>query len=100
MTIHYREVLKNAGTISAKIAKDFALSEFEKYTDEHLTEDMLVPEIEIDAELYISDINFTLYSILQQFATFGPGNMSPVFKTSNVIDFLLITLNLHDITTI
>ena len=26
-----REVLKNAGSISAKIAKDFALSEFEKY---------------------------------------------------------------------
>ena len=61
-------------------------AEFQKYTDEHITDDMLVPEIEIDAELYISDINFKLYSILKQFAPFGPGNMSPVFKTENVID--------------
>jgi len=47
---------------------------------------MLVPEIEIDAELFISDINFKFYKILMQFAPFGPGNMSPVFQTKNVID--------------
>jgi len=47
---------------------------------------MLVPEIEIDANLYISDINFNFYKILKQFAPFGPGNMSPIFQTENVID--------------
>ncbi len=61
-------------------------SEFEKYAADHLTDDMLVPEIEIDEELFVSDINFKFHKILKQFAPFGPGNMSPFFKTSNVID--------------
>lgn len=60
--------------------------EFYVYTEKHLKEDMLIPEIEIDAELYISDINTKFYKILKQFAPFGPGNMSPVFVTNNVID--------------
>ncbi|MBC8320923.1 MAG: single-stranded-DNA-specific exonuclease RecJ [Bacteroidetes bacterium] len=65
---------------------DDFVSEFHKYADEHITEDMLIPEIEIDAELFISDINFNFFKILKQFAPFGPGNMSPVFLTKNVID--------------
>lgn len=65
---------------------DEFISEFHKYTDKHITDDMLIPEIEIDTELFISDINFNFYKILTQFAPFGPGNMSPVFLTKNVID--------------
>jgi single-stranded-DNA-specific exonuclease len=59
---------------------------FEEYASDKLTDDMLVPEIEIDEELFISDINFKFYRILSQFAPFGPGNMSPFFITNNVID--------------
>jgi len=62
------------------------IKEFNDYADEHITDEMLVPEIEIDAELFISDINFKFYKILKQFAPFGPGNMSPTFMTRNVID--------------
>ncbi len=62
------------------------IAKFEKYASEHITEEMLVPEIEIDQELFISDINFKFYRIVKQFAPFGPGNMSPVFLTNNVID--------------
>jgi len=65
---------------------DQFIKEFQDYADKNITDDMLIPEIEIDAELYISDINFKFYKILKQFAPFGPGNMSPVFLTSNVID--------------
>lgn len=60
--------------------------DFLKYADENITDDMLVPEIEIDAELFISDINFKFYRILRQFTPFGPGNMSPIFITKNVVD--------------
>ena len=62
------------------------IAKFEKYASERITEEMLVPEIEIDQELFISDINFKFYRIVRQFAPFGPGNMSPVFITNNVID--------------
>ncbi len=65
---------------------DQFITEFQKYADENITDEMLIPEIEIDAELFISDINFKFYKILKQFAPFGPGNMSPVFCTKNVID--------------
>jgi len=62
------------------------ISEFHKYADDNITDDMLIPEIEIDTELFISDINFKFYKILKQFAPFGPENMSPVFLTKSVID--------------
>lgn len=65
---------------------DAFIERFEKYAEEHLTEEMLVPEIEIDTELFVSDISFKFYRVLKQFAPFGPGNMSPVFLTRNVID--------------
>ncbi len=65
---------------------DEFVDEFEKYAAARLTDNMLVPEIEIDGELFVSDINFKFYKILKQFAPFGPGNMSPFFQTNNVID--------------
>lgn len=62
------------------------LTEFENYASDKLTEDMLTPEIEIDEELFVSDINFKFFKVLKQFAPFGPGNMSPFFQTNHVID--------------
>ncbi|MBN2616071.1 MAG: single-stranded-DNA-specific exonuclease RecJ [Bacteroidales bacterium] len=58
----------------------------EAYAEKHITEEMLVPEIEIDEELYLSDINAKFYRILRQFAPFGPGNMTPLFMSKNLID--------------
>lgn len=65
---------------------DQFIQEFEEYSAERLTDDMLIPEIEIDEELFLSDIHTKFYNILKQFAPFGPGNMSPFFLTKNVID--------------
>jgi len=65
---------------------DEFIQRFEEYAKDRITENMLIPELEIDDELYVSDINFKFYRILKQFAPFGPGNMSPVFITKNVID--------------
>ena len=59
---------------------------FEEYVCENITEKMLVPEVEIDSELNLNQINAKFFRILKQFAPFGPGNMSPVFKAKNVID--------------
>jgi single-stranded-DNA-specific exonuclease len=47
---------------------------------------MLVPEIEVDLEINLNEINSKFFRILRQFAPFGPGNMAPVFKTNGVID--------------
>lgn len=51
-----------------------------------ITDEMLIPEIEIDAELNLADITPAFYNILKQLAPFGPENMNPVFMTKNVSD--------------
>jgi single-stranded-DNA-specific exonuclease len=60
--------------------------EFERLANETLTAEMLVPEIEIDDELNFSEMSPKFLRVLKQFAPFGPGNMAPVFHTSNVCD--------------
>ncbi|HKR06593.1 MAG TPA: single-stranded-DNA-specific exonuclease RecJ [Bacteroidia bacterium] len=59
---------------------------FEEVVSSTIEDRMLVREIEIDAELKLSDITQKFYNILKQFAPFGPGNMAPVFKTADVSD--------------
>ncbi|HNW98638.1 MAG TPA: single-stranded-DNA-specific exonuclease RecJ [Bacteroidales bacterium] len=59
---------------------------FERIVSETITDEMLVPEIEIDSELELTDISPRFYKILKQFAPFGPGNMAPVFLTHGLVD--------------
>lgn len=51
-----------------------------------ITEELLTPEIIIDAEISFSDITPSLFSILLQMEPFGPENMRPVFIAKNVHD--------------
>jgi len=46
-----------------------------------LTDEDLVPKLEIDAELELESIDENLVNVLEQFAPFGPHNMRPVFVT-------------------
>ena len=78
-----------------KYAAGFSLKEeyfeifserFEKYVKENISEDSLTPEVTIDAQIHLNEINNKFYRILKQFAPFGPGNMAPVFLTEDVMD--------------
>lgn len=59
---------------------------FEKEVSLLITDDLLIPEIIIDAEISFSDITPSLYSILSQMEPFGPENMRPVFMVRKVND--------------
>lgn len=59
---------------------------FEEVVSSTITDEMLIPEIEIDAAINLQDITPGFYNVLKQFAPFGPENMSPVFITDNVSD--------------
>ncbi|MBS1690123.1 MAG: single-stranded-DNA-specific exonuclease RecJ, partial [Bacteroidetes bacterium] len=48
---------------------------------------LLIPEIEIDAEINLSDIRQPFYNIINQFEPFGPTNLRPVFLTKQVFDY-------------
>jgi len=62
------------------------IDSFEKIVAETIHEDLLVPEIPIDAELSFKEINFSFLNIIDQMEPFGPGNMRPVFITHDVRD--------------
>ena len=59
---------------------------FEAYVRENLTAEDSVPEIEVDLKINFRDITAKFMRILNQFAPFGPGNLSPIFWTDNVYD--------------
>ncbi len=62
------------------------IDRFEHAVTEKLNGKELVPEIEIDTDLPLSNINSRFYNVLKQFSPFGPGNMSPLFRTDGIID--------------
>ena len=57
---------------------------FEEVVCASITDEQLIQEIKIDAELELKHIDAKFFRILNQFAPFGPENMSPVFLSRNV----------------
>lgn len=47
--------------------------------------EMLVPEIKVDAEIDVSEVNQRFVKILSHFEPFGPGNMTPIFLTRDLM---------------
>ncbi len=65
---------------------DLFIERFEEVVSSTIKDKMLVPEIEIDDSLVLTDINPKFYKVLKQFAPFGPDNLAPIFYTENVRD--------------
>ena len=59
---------------------------FEAHVKSNIKSNLLEPEIKIDSQLELSDINEKFYRILKQFAPFGPGNLPPVFLSQSLKD--------------
>ena len=60
--------------------------DFEDEVCKTIDKSLLTPEIKIDWKIDLDEITPKFYRILKQFAPYGPGNMSPVFMTDNLID--------------
>ncbi len=61
-------------------------SKFEEVVRASITEDQMVPRIEVDIELEFHEITDKFLRILRQFAPHGPDNMNPIFITRSVFD--------------
>lgn len=59
---------------------------FDSIVSASITDQMLIPEVEVDLEVNLHQIIPKFIRILKQFAPFGPGNMSPVFMTHGIQD--------------
>jgi len=72
-------------TLKPENLENFILR-FEQEVSKTITEDDLIPEIDVDVKINFNEVNQRFFSILKQFAPHGPGNMTPVFTTENVMD--------------
>lgn len=80
---------KYAAGLTLKIENIEAFkAKFERIVCETINEEMLTPQINIDAQIKLTDITPDMYNMLQKFAPFGPNNTIPVFMTENVINFM------------
>ena len=61
-------------------------SAFEKTVKETIHPDLLIPELEYDAEIRLTELNPKLMRILKQFEPFGPQNMTPLFLVKELTD--------------
>jgi len=61
-------------------------AQFEKVVSETIDPQLLIPEIAVDAQIEFRQITPKLLRIIQQFAPFGPGNLSPVFMGEHLTD--------------
>ena len=59
---------------------------FEDVVKERIPEELMTPELIIDAEIYLSDINPKFHRIIKQLGPFGPQNMKPLFMASGLRD--------------
>jgi single-stranded-DNA-specific exonuclease len=59
------------------------IDKFESVANDVLTENDMIPEIEIDAAIQLSNLNQSFYNILQQMEPFGPDNTKPIFCVKN-----------------
>lgn len=59
-------------------------SKFEEVVSSTITEEMLIPVVEVDLELPFEAITPGFRSILKQMAPFGPENHKPVFESGRV----------------
>lgn len=89
-----RDLLENYGghfyaagmTLHPARVQEFS-DRFEEVVSRSIPPELLIPEIEIDAEIKLSDIKQPLYNIIKQFEPFGPTNLRPVFISRNVYDY-------------
>lgn len=75
-----------AGLTLAEAQYETFKRQFEKVVSETIDPALLTPEIKIDAQIALEEITPKLLRILNQFAPFGPGNMTPVFMAEQLKD--------------
>lgn len=66
---------------------DAFIERFENVVSETIRPDQMVPQIEVDAEISLSEITSGFFKNLKRFRPYGPGNLKPVFVTRSVYDF-------------
>lgn len=73
-----------AGMTLETASIDAFREKFEEVVSRSITPELLIPEIIIDTEIRLKDIQTGFFNILSQMEPFGPENMQPVFIAKGV----------------
>lgn len=73
-------------TLSPSKLEAFTMA-FEHSVASQITEEQLIPSIEIDAVIRLADLSGKFFGLLKQFEPFGPGNMAPVFCAKGLVSW-------------
>lgn len=73
-----------AGMTLEKDKVDAFCEKFEEVVQSTIHPELLIPEIVIDAEVFLSDLKQPFYDILCQMEPFGPDNLRPTFVARKV----------------
>ncbi len=74
-----------AAGFSARLDQVAEVSEaFNRYAKEHLTDEDLIPVVDVDAAVDGDEVTYESVDALQRLAPFGNGNPTPVFSMRNV----------------
>ena len=60
-------------------------SEFEKFSNQNISEKQKIKTLIYDLEISLSDLNFKFFKIIEQMEPFGPNNLKPVFCSRNCV---------------
>lgn len=76
---------KHAAGLSLKHEniEEFSLL-FDEMASKHISDEMMVPELDIDSELFLHELSPLYMKNLKQFAPFGFDNNKPIFYSKNV----------------
>lgn len=72
-------------TLKSENLENF-VARFEEEVGKTISDDDLIREIDVDVNIHLNEISPKFFSVLKQFAPHGPGNMTPVFCTDNILD--------------
>lgn len=76
---------KHAAGLSLEVSKVEEFSEcFDEIAQKNITNEMLVPEIQIDAELNLFELSPKFIDILNKFSPYGYNNYKPVFYSRGI----------------
>ena len=75
-----------AGLTIKKESFELFTERFEEIVSKNCTDELLTPEISYDTEIGFDDIDGKFFTLLDQFKPHGPGNMTPIFRTNQVLD--------------
>ena len=59
---------------------------FEQVVSNSITDELLIPKIDVDLKIELKQIDYRFYNLLKQIGPFGPENMQPLFVSESVLN--------------